>query len=493
MEALPPGTPPAGFFLSLLTESFAVRAFFGSLVAAGLSAAALRWHWVDTARSRRLVVMAPIVAAGAAAVASVLEAETYLPQLWIASAGGPSGQVLELLGELRVISNARGVDVLFLAWLIIVVSLLSRRAWGAVVTRQLLRASSAVATTAALQRTTDRLTSAMGARAVQVRLLPACPGGALTTGTRRPVVVVDPAFLQTLDDHEVEGLLAHEVAHVARRDSLLGLAVGVFCDITFFLPTVHLVVRWLHREREESADEWASRHTRRPAALASGILKVWEGATPRTQALQACGAVPGRAVLAGAVGSGAVRRTDLSSGARTVAARVERLVAPAPTHSGFRQTLELLVAALVIVAASVATLVVPRWIANEYNAYSLAFGYVPPPAEPVESPAFATFRALAPITEGSLALHGYERAMAPDVRLPEHISTCPCVETQAQWLAGVPAAAKNDTARMAWRRTAHPTWDVAPAPGSVKARPLLTVPEARPQLGFFVVAQQQRP
>ena len=493
MEALPPGTPPAGFFLSLLTESFAVRAFFGSLVAAGLSAAALRWHWVDTPRSRRLVVMAPILAAAAAAVASVLEAETYLPQLWIATVGGPSGQVLELLGELRVISNARGVDVLFLAWLTVVVALLSRRGWGAIVTRRLLRSAAAVPATADLQRTTNRLSAAMGARAVQVRLLDACPGGALTAGTRRPVVVVDPAFLQTLDDHEVEGLLAHEVAHVARRDSLLGLAVGMFCDVTFFLPTVHLVGRWLHREREESADEWASRHTRRPAALASGILKVWEGATPRTQALQACGAVPGRVVLAGASGTVSVRRPELSSGARTVAARVERLVTPAPVHSGLRQACELSVAALVIVAASVATLVVPRWIANELNAYSLAFGYVPPPAEPVESPAFATFRALAPVTDATLALHGYERTMSPDVRLPEHVSTCPCVETQAQWLAGVPAAAKDETDDMAWRSTANPTWDVAPAPGSVKARPLLTLPEARPQLGFFVVARQHRP
>ena len=488
MDPLPPGTPPAGYFLSLLTESFAVRAFFGSVIAAALSGAALRWHWVDTPRARRLAVLAPILASSAAAVASILEAETYLPKLWIASAGGATGQVLEMLGELRVISNARGVDVLFLAWALVVSVLLARRVWGAVLTRRLLRSARPVPVGGELQQAVDRLAATMGAPAVQVRQLQDCPGGALATGTRNPVVVVDPAFVAALDDHEVEGLLAHEVAHVARRDALLGLAVGIFCDVTFFLPTVHLVGRWLHREREESADEWASRSTRRPAALASGILKVWERATPRNAALQACGAVPAAAVLNRRTISRP--RNELSGGARTVAARVERLVTPAPARSAIRQALEVSVAATVIVAASVATLVVPRWIASDLNAYSLAFAYVPPPAEPVESPAFSTFRALAPVGGGAAALHGYERTLA-SAAPRERTSTCPCVETQAQWFAGVPAAVPEDNAEMVWRRTANPTWDVAPAPGSVQARPLLTLPEARPQLGFFVVAENR--
>jgi hypothetical protein len=44
---------------------------------------------------------------------------------------------------------------------------------------------------------------------------------------------------------------------------------------------------------------------------------------------------------------------------------------------------------------------------------------------------------------------------------------------------------------MAWRRNGAPSWDVGPADDAVEARPLLTLPEARPQLGFFVVAQDQ--
>lgn len=489
MAPVPPGVPSAGFFLSLLTESFAVRAFLGSLLAAALAVAALRGQLVHTPRARRLVLLAPILAAGAAAVASILEAETYLPQLWIASSAAAPGQVLELLGELRVISNARGVDLLFLFWLMVVTVLLSRRVWGFVATRQLLAQAVPVHADHALQRLTDRFCDAMAAGAVEVRLLAECPGGALATGIRRSVIVVDPAFLQTLDAQEVEGLLAHEVAHVARRDTLLAWSVGVFSDVTFFLPTVHLVGRWLRSEREESADEWASRYTRRPAALASGILKVWESATPRVASLQACAAVD----VATLPRLRLPRRSGgMSSGARTVAARVERLVAQAPQRSAARQAAEVSIAVAVVAAASVAALVAPRWIADELNTYSVAFGYVPPPAEPVESPAFATFRALAPSDAQNGPSRSDERSFASlravDV---DGISPCPCIETQAQWLGGKVAAAPRQRATMAWRRTASPSWDVAPKAGSVSARPLLTVPEARPQLGFFVVAQDQ--
>lgn len=490
MGSVPPEIPSAGVFLSLLTESFAVRAFLGSLVAAGLAAAALHWRWVNTPRARRLVVLAPILASVAAAVASVLEAETYLPQLWIASSGGRPGQVFELLGELRVISNARGVDVLFLAWSIAVTVLLTRRVWGGFVTRRMVASASPAPVDTGLQRAADALADAMGSRRAAVRLLDGCPGGAFASGVRRPIIVVDLGFVRMLDAQEVEGLLAHEIAHVARRDALLSLLVGVVSDLTFFLPTVHLVRRWLTKEREESADEWASQHTRRPAALASGILKVWERALPRVPALQVCGAVPASSAPPRRGLARLQRRPHLSGGARSVALRVERLVTPAPASTTARQMLEVSLAAIVIVVALAAALAIPPWIAHELDAYSLAIAYVPPPADPVESAAFSTFRALAPSTDAGLELRGFERTLGNRTSFASRAPGCPCVETQAEWTAGVPAAVPSDAAGMAWRRTAQPTWDVTPGPGSLKARPLLTLSDSGPQLGFFVVAEQ---
>lgn len=483
----PTGEPASGFLLSLLTESFAVRALLGSLVAAGLTAAALHWRWVRGSAGR-VVILAPILAAAAAGVASVVEAEAYLPQLWVTSSGVPSGQVLELLGELRVVSD-RGVDLLVVAWLSVVLVLAARRIAGARATRALVRTAQPLSAGHQLRTIGDGLERSMRTGPVEIRLLPRCPGGALTTGVRRPVVLVDPELLTTLDTKEIEGLLAHELAHIARRDTLLATVVGVFSDLTFFLPPVHWTRRWLQREREEGADGLASAHTGRPAALASSILKVYHSAPAGRRTDAVCTAVP----VVVRRRSWRLRPQVLSHADQTVTMRIERLVSPVPARTVLRQICEIAVAVVVVLAASTVTLVVPRWIATELGTYSLAFGYVPPPIEPVESSAFATFRALAPTASPAQAppnLRGYERWMG--IERPAQGSlgaSCPCVESQAQWLAGVPATAPAGDQTMTWQRTAGPAWDVDLTPGSVQARPLLTLPETRPQVGFFVVAR----
>jgi beta-lactamase regulating signal transducer with metallopeptidase domain len=489
MPGIPPGSPPAGFFLSLLTESFAVRAFLGSVLAVVLSAVAVRLGYVRAPGARRLLVLAPALAAAAAAVASLVEAEAYLPQLWVASTDGQPGRVLELLGELRVISSSRGVDVLVLLWMIVATVLVTRRLWGVAATRRLLRRAQELPQDHPAQTVAERLAAAMRTPQVALRTLEDCPGGALTTRTRRPVVVIDPDLLSSLDAQEIEGLLAHEIAHTARRDTLLGTVVGLFADVTFFLPTVHAVERSLRREREEGADELASRHTGRPGALASSILKVWEGSAPSSVRLSACGAVASGV----AVAPWLLRRPrhDGSKGARVIAARVERLVAPPPLRTGVRRVAEVVGAVTLVLAAMAASVVLPQWIATDLDAYSLAFGYVPPPAESVESPAFATFRALAPPREIE-DLRGYERVVAASARSGADAgASCPCVETQAQWLSGRPARVSHRAQSMAWQRTSSPAWDIRPAPGSVRARPLLTLVETGPRVGFFVMGETE--
>ncbi len=479
------GQLTGGFFLSLLTESFAVRALLGSLVAAGFAVLAVRYG-VRTRRARRIVVLAPVLTAAAAAAASLRDAEAYLPQLWVPSTGRRSGQVLQLLGELRFVSTDRGVDLLVLAWAVTAGVLLGRRAVGVVAARRLLRRATAGAADERLAGTVARLAATMGLRRVRVLLLDDCPGGAFTTGTRRPVVVVDPAVVAELDEDEVEGLLAHELAHVARRDPFLGVVVGVFTDLTFFLPPVRLAARWLHREQEESADELASTHTRRPVALASSILKVWHRATPSAFPRGACAAVP-----AGQLGNG---RAELSGAAQAVAVRVERLVAPAPAVTVLRRRAEAVLAAALLVAALAVALFVPRWIATDLDAYSLSFGYVPPPVSPLESPAFATFRALAPARPASPALSTSERmppAPSRSARAARARAACPCIETQAQLAAGEPAATPARVEPMAWRGVDRATWEVDAYPESLPARPLWLLRDGGPEVGFFVVGRSE--
>jgi Zn-dependent protease with chaperone function len=476
-----------GLFLSLLTESFAVRAFVGSLAAAALAALAVGSGAIRSTRARRLVVLAPVLAAAVAGFASMRAAEAYLPQLWIATAGtaGAAGEVLDFLGELAVVATDGRIDLLVLAYSLVVSVLVTRRACGMLAVRRMLRRAHAPAGHGYVIPVIHRLARRMEVADPRVVLLEQCPGGAFTAGFHRPVVALDPVLLDNLDARELEGLLAHELAHIKRRDILVGGLVGLFRDLTFFLPPVHLAVRWLRGEQEESADELASGCTRRPAALASSILKVWDCSKGRRPMVGACAALGGGrrlALVSGTASPGPV----LGERTRAIATRIERLIQQAPTMPRWRPGTELVLAVAVLLTASSAAVVLPRWIAADFNAEGLAIGGLgAAPAASVESPAFATFRVL---THPGTAPP--EQAVPAD-QLRRGRPLWPTVETRGQLHAGVPAAG-SDAHRMLWAGAGQDPWEVSTLrEQALPARPLWTLSDTGPQLGLFVLGKPQ--
>jgi Zn-dependent protease with chaperone function len=163
-------------------------------------------------------------------------------------------------------------------------------AWGAVVAFRLWRRSGSsrraarlaeVATREGevvpeLETLAARLAAEMHVTPPSVTVLPSCRGGAVVVGSRRPVVILGRDLLERLDDAELEGVLAHELAHVRRRDNVVSTLLGAVRDATFFVPFGGWAIRQLHRERELAADQVAISVTGRPGALASGLLKVLE-------------------------------------------------------------------------------------------------------------------------------------------------------------------------------------------------------------------------
>ncbi|CAI48573.1 HtpX-like protease [Natronomonas pharaonis DSM 2160] len=117
-------------------------------------------------------------------------------------------------------------------------------------------------------------------------------------------VCVTTGLLQTLDDEELEGVLAHELAHIKNRD------VAVMTIASFLSTIAFLIVRWgwlfsggrggrnqaplivailvsllvwvlsflliraLSRYREYSADRGAAAITGKPSALATALMKI---------------------------------------------------------------------------------------------------------------------------------------------------------------------------------------------------------------------------
>ncbi len=115
-------------------------------------------------------------------------------------------------------------------------------------------------------------------------------------------VAVTTGLLRTLDDEELEGVLAHELAHIKNRDVMVMTIASFLSTIAFFIvrwgwlfagndrnaPPVwvaiavslvvwiisFLLIRALSRYREYSADRGAALITGKPGALASALVSI---------------------------------------------------------------------------------------------------------------------------------------------------------------------------------------------------------------------------
>ena len=99
----------------------------------------------------------------------------------------------------------------------------------------------------------------------------------LVVGLFRPLVLLPSSVPQQLSDQELEAVLTHELAHVARHDALINLFQGVLGAIYFFNPLVWFANYQINRLREEACDELTvTALNGRRKAYGSAIIKVTE-------------------------------------------------------------------------------------------------------------------------------------------------------------------------------------------------------------------------
>ena len=106
------------------------------------------------------------------------------------------------------------------------------------------------------------------------------PVGAAVTGVRRPAVVLSSHLLDVLGREELEAVVAHEVAHIRRRDILLKWIIRAFAATFAWLPTSWALPRLLEHEREKACDDFAVTLTGKPLALAEALVVLWQSRTP---------------------------------------------------------------------------------------------------------------------------------------------------------------------------------------------------------------------
>ncbi len=96
-----------------------------------------------------------------------------------------------------------------------------------------------------------------------------------TMGQRSPVIIFSEGLLSALDEEELETVVAHELAHIARADSLLNWLTVFLRDLMFFTPVVFWIFRDLAFEKEKASDDFAIKLTAKPMAFAQALIKVW--------------------------------------------------------------------------------------------------------------------------------------------------------------------------------------------------------------------------
>lgn len=120
--------------------------------------------------------------------------------------------------------------------------------------------------------------TAVGLDPARLRIASGLPNPAFTIGWIRPRVYVAESVAARLAPAELEALLAHEGAHVARRDPLRLSALRFLALLLFWIPALRRLATDVADEAEIQADDVAA--GARPLALASALLTLAQWPRP---------------------------------------------------------------------------------------------------------------------------------------------------------------------------------------------------------------------
>jgi bla regulator protein blaR1 len=164
----------------------------------------------------------------------------------------------------------------------------------------------------------------------------------MAVGFHDPAVILPPAVLTELSDRDVDHVLLHELAHLARRDDWTNLFARIAAGALAINPIALWILRMIHREREIACDDWVVEATGAARPYAASLLHLCELRLSHRRALLATGMA--------------------DSGPR-IRERIERLIHDSREISPQRPLLRLLLSLAGLVALVAAGMLAPRWVA----------------------------------------------------------------------------------------------------------------------------------
>jgi beta-lactamase regulating signal transducer with metallopeptidase domain len=196
----------------------------------------------------------------------------------------------------------------------------------------------------------------------------------VAVGFRHPAVVLPEALVAGLTPPELDHVLLHELAHIARRDDWTNLLARIASAVLALHPIVAWVLRQIDRERELACDDWVVAATGAARPYAASLARLFELCTSRRRALLASGIADGGSQLGHRIAMLLRRGREFSP--RASAVRVSACAA----------------VMLILVAAASRT---PAWIAFAqakspvYQAQAKSIEQTPRPSPPAPAPAAA--------------------------------------------------------------------------------------------------------
>lgn len=117
-------------------------------------------------------------------------------------------------------------------------------------------------------------------------------GVPVAVGFLRPTVLLPSRMAWRLEESEIEDIVVHELAHLARRDDWAHLAERVLASLLWFHPLVRWVMRRIEAERELCCDDWVVRSGAQARSYAASLVKLAEFRRSARLALAATASKP---------------------------------------------------------------------------------------------------------------------------------------------------------------------------------------------------------
>ena len=158
-------------------------------------------------------------------------------------------------------------------YLLLVLAAILRLLSGVIKAQELSRVSELVTLTPEQQQIWQRCRSVFSIEAAVLCTSNAISGPAVV-GSRPPVLLLPPHFLQETTDEELLAALAHECAHIARRDYLLNVLYECLALPIAWHPLTAMLKAQLAQTREVACDQMVAETVMQPALYASALLRL---------------------------------------------------------------------------------------------------------------------------------------------------------------------------------------------------------------------------